>query len=189
MVYALDLVLLDSAGIYGFATLLHSRARSPTDKISLRSTSQRPTSLRSTSVAIRPSLLQVFGGAVAPRLARGFPNRYCAKMAIMAQTAVQGNGDVAGTLHNTGDGMAQQNGSSNGAAQANGKRRKLHGRAFYESIGSPKLILAPMVEQSEFVCLFVPIRLCAKTMANIIVYRHGDYSRARSSPSLSKKTS
>ena len=110
-------------------------------------------------------------------------------MAIMAQTAVQGNGDVAGTLHNTGDGMAQQNGSSNGAAQANGKRRKLHGRAFYESIGSPKLILAPMVEQSEFVCLFVPIRLCAKTMANIIVYRHGDYSRARSSPSLSKKTS
>lgn len=28
---------------------------------------------------------------------------------------------------------------------------KLHGRAFYESIGSPKLILAPMVEQSEFV--------------------------------------
>lgn len=33
------------------------------------------------------------------------------------------------------------------------KRVKLHGRAFYESIGSPKLVLAPMVEQSEFVCL------------------------------------
>jgi hypothetical protein len=31
------------------------------------------------------------------------------------------------------------------------KTGKLHGRAFYESIGSPKLILAPMVEQSEFV--------------------------------------
>jgi len=31
------------------------------------------------------------------------------------------------------------------------KAPKLHGRAFYESIGSPKLILAPMVEQSEFV--------------------------------------
>jgi hypothetical protein len=31
------------------------------------------------------------------------------------------------------------------------KAAKLHGRAFYESIGSPKLILAPMVEQSEFV--------------------------------------
>ncbi|KAK4165318.1 dihydrouridine synthase-domain-containing protein [Cladorrhinum sp. PSN259] len=29
-------------------------------------------------------------------------------------------------------------------------RKKLHGRAFYESIGSPKYILAPMVDQSEF---------------------------------------
>lgn len=34
-----------------------------------------------------------------------------------------------------------------------GKRVKLHGRAFYESIGSPKIVLAPMVEQSEFVSL------------------------------------
>ncbi|KAF2010977.1 FMN-linked oxidoreductase [Aaosphaeria arxii CBS 175.79] len=33
--------------------------------------------------------------------------------------------------------------------RSNGKT-KLHGRAFYESIGSPKLVLAPMVEQSEF---------------------------------------
>lgn len=32
--------------------------------------------------------------------------------------------------------------------------RKLTGRAFYESIGSPKMILAPMVDQSEFVCCF-----------------------------------
>jgi tRNA-dihydrouridine synthase 1 len=31
------------------------------------------------------------------------------------------------------------------------KRTKLHGRAFYESIGSPSIVLAPMVEQSEFV--------------------------------------
>ena len=30
-------------------------------------------------------------------------------------------------------------------------RRKLTGRAFYESIGSPKVVLAPMVDQSEFV--------------------------------------
>ncbi|ORY16383.1 hypothetical protein BCR34DRAFT_104671 [Clohesyomyces aquaticus] len=44
--------------------------------------------------------------------------------------------------------------SSNGHAGAPdgvGKKGKLHGRAFYESIGSPKIVLAPMVEQSEFV--------------------------------------
>lgn len=29
--------------------------------------------------------------------------------------------------------------------------QKLHGRAFYESIGSPKFVVAPMVDQSEFV--------------------------------------
>ena len=28
---------------------------------------------------------------------------------------------------------------------------KLHGRAFYESIGSPKMVVAPMVDRSEFV--------------------------------------
>ena len=37
------------------------------------------------------------------------------------------------------------------SAPREAKRRKLEGRAFYESIGSPKLILAPMVDQSEFV--------------------------------------
>ena len=30
-------------------------------------------------------------------------------------------------------------------------RVKPTGRAFYESLGSPKMILAPMVDQSEFV--------------------------------------
>jgi hypothetical protein len=35
-----------------------------------------------------------------------------------------------------------------GAAKA-----KIRGRAFYESIGSPKYIVAPMVDQSEFVSL------------------------------------
>lgn len=33
---------------------------------------------------------------------------------------------------------------------------KLHGRAFYESIGGPKLILAPMVDRSEFVSTSPP---------------------------------
>ncbi|KAL1897725.1 tRNA dihydrouridine synthase [Sporothrix stenoceras] len=35
-------------------------------------------------------------------------------------------------------------------AASNGRPKKLHGRAFYESIGSPKHIVAPMVDQSEF---------------------------------------
>lgn len=34
---------------------------------------------------------------------------------------------------------------------AAGTKRKLHGREFYESIGSPRFVLAPMVDQSEFV--------------------------------------
>ncbi len=37
------------------------------------------------------------------------------------------------------------------AAAATTTTKKLHGRAFYESIGSPKFIVAPMVNQSEFV--------------------------------------
>ncbi|KAL2074950.1 hypothetical protein VTL71DRAFT_8730 [Oculimacula yallundae] len=39
---------------------------------------------------------------------------------------------------------------SNGSDVNVGKKEKLHGRAFYESIGSPKFVLAPMVDQSEF---------------------------------------
>ncbi|KAF4632042.1 hypothetical protein G7Y89_g6088 [Cudoniella acicularis] len=40
------------------------------------------------------------------------------------------------------------NGNDNTSSKVPAKR--LHGRAFYESIGSPKFILAPMVDQSEF---------------------------------------
>lgn len=36
------------------------------------------------------------------------------------------------------------------AADPAARPAKLHGRAFYESIGSPKYIVAPMVDQSEF---------------------------------------
>lgn len=39
-------------------------------------------------------------------------------------------------------------------------RRKLTGRAFYESIGSPKMVLAPMVDQSEFVGALPSKPLC-----------------------------
>ncbi|KAG5924511.1 hypothetical protein E4U42_004614 [Claviceps africana] len=39
---------------------------------------------------------------------------------------------------------------SGSAATQAATRTKLHGRAFYESIGSPKYVLAPMVDQSEF---------------------------------------
>lgn len=42
-------------------------------------------------------------------------------------------------------------GNGLGEVERPSKRVKLHGRAFYESIGSPKIVLAPMVEQSEFV--------------------------------------
>jgi tRNA-dihydrouridine synthase 1 len=31
--------------------------------------------------------------------------------------------------------------------------KKLHGREFYESIGCPKYIIAPMVDRSEFVSI------------------------------------
>ena len=40
--------------------------------------------------------------------------------------------------------------------------KKLHGREFYKSIGEPKFVVAPMVDQSEFVssaCSFTFSRL------------------------------
>ncbi|KAL8999875.1 MAG: hypothetical protein Q9169_001416 [Polycauliona sp. 2 TL-2023] len=47
-------------------------------------------------------------------------------------------------------------------------RPKLTGRAFYESLGSPRRILAPMVDQSEFVCLpFVEFPLRESAADNI----------------------
>ena len=53
--------------------------------------------------------------------------------------------------------MISETGSETVASAVGGfdgrKKVKLHGRAFYESIGSPKFVLAPMVDQSEFVRL------------------------------------
>ncbi|KAJ3472562.1 hypothetical protein NLG97_g10888 [Lecanicillium saksenae] len=47
--------------------------------------------------------------------------------------------------------VAAPAGDAAGDAVATPTGPKLHGRAFYESIGSPKFIVAPMVNQSEFV--------------------------------------
>jgi tRNA-dihydrouridine synthase 1 len=51
------------------------------------------------------------------------------------------------------------NGTGNAAAAiagANGATgSKLHGYAFYESIGRPKFVIAPMVDQSELVSLIL----------------------------------
>jgi hypothetical protein len=49
--------------------------------------------------------------------------------------------------------MAQATSAGEGQAP----RIKLTGRAFYESIGSPKMIVAPMVDRSEFVRASSPI--------------------------------
>lgn len=48
-------------------------------------------------------------------------------------------------------GIATMMASERAAAEPAARPAKLHGRAFYESIGSPKIIVAPMVDQSEFV--------------------------------------
>lgn len=49
--------------------------------------------------------------------------------------------------------MTSPTSSSVMPAENPAKRVKLTGRAFYESIGSPKMIVAPMVDRSEFVSL------------------------------------
>lgn len=82
------------------------------------------------STVIRSFVARAFGGAIAPT------KKFWEVLASMASETSGPQGGVE---------------RSNGVAHANGKRAKLHGRAFYESIGSPKLVLAPMVEQSEFV--------------------------------------
>lgn len=52
-------------------------------------------------------------------------------------------------------------------AASNGRPKKLHGRAFYESIGSPKHVVAPMVDQSEFVRQYFSLFTYNGPLANI----------------------
>ena len=52
----------------------------------------------------------------------------------------------------------QKNTSTLSSAMAAPQAKKLHGRAFYESLGSPKMILAPMVDRSEFVGVNPPVQ-------------------------------
>lgn len=54
-------------------------------------------------------------------------------------------------FHSTACIMAQVESAQAIPAAHPAKRVKLTGRAFYESIGSPKMIVAPMVDRSEFV--------------------------------------
>lgn len=47
--------------------------------------------------------------------------------------------------------MASDTAPQNGGENTSAASAKLKGRQFYESIGSPKYIVAPMVDRSEFV--------------------------------------
>lgn len=60
--------------------------------------------------------------------------------------------DNAAINGHSNDGLNGSEASFGVIGMTNGKQKtKLHGRAFYKSIGSPKFVLAPMVDQSEFV--------------------------------------
>lgn len=48
--------------------------------------------------------------------------------------------------------------------------KKLHGRAFYESIGSPKFVLAPMVDQSEFAWRMLSRSFLPPTSKDLLAY-------------------
>lgn len=50
--------------------------------------------------------------------------------------------------NSSGDAIASQDVGARPEAVGN---KKLFGREFYKSLGSPKMILAPMVDRSEFV--------------------------------------
>lgn len=63
--------------------------------------------------------------------------------------------------------MAQESVREADGAAAQVAPRKLTGRQFYESIGSPKYVVAPMVDRSEFVCSPHVPQLSSKSWTNI----------------------
>jgi hypothetical protein len=73
--------------------------------------------------------------------------------------------------------MASNGTTTTAQGSAADAKPKLHGRAFYESIGSPKFVVAPMVDQSEFVSVTrrEKVENCPDTMS-----RRGACSPARS---------
>lgn len=95
--------------------------------------------------AIR-ALFQRLGGAKAPGLRlRQVANTLVVRSEVRSEMSTTAN--IAAVTES----KMEEDRGENGGYGGGEKRRKLHGRAFYESIGSPKLVLAPMVEQSEFV--------------------------------------
>jgi hypothetical protein len=67
---------------------------------------------------------------------------------VEAQTAAKSSSNGNGT--GNGNGAAAVAGAN---GMTGGIGAKLHGYAFYESIGRPKFVIAPMVDQSELVSL------------------------------------
>ncbi|TDZ32108.1 tRNA-dihydrouridine(16/17) synthase [Colletotrichum spinosum] len=94
--------------------------------------------------------------------------------------------------------------TSEAPAAVSESKPKLHGRAFYESIGSPKYILAPMVDQSEFAWRmlsrsFIPASeqhnllaytpmLHARLYNETDGYRKGHFQATRASPTEPSKS-
>lgn len=74
----------------------------------------------------------------------------------ISNSASNGGRVVQGGENGVNQGVKNGGGNVENGNGAGKRAGKLHGRAFYESIGSPRFVLAPMVDQSEFVRLAFP---------------------------------